>query len=48
MNHRSVPVVRRWVAVGAARRHHGDLDAVDELVEVVELLFERDFHGRLS
>src|SRR5262249_21022986 len=30
------------MAVGAARRHHRRLDTVDELVEVVELLLERD------
>ena len=37
---------RDQMAIGPSRRHHRGLDAVDELVQVVELFFERDFHGR--
>ena len=34
---------RDEMSVGAPRRHHRGLDAVDELVEIVELFLERDF-----
>ena len=48
---------RHEVAVSATRGHHRDLDAVDQLVEDVELFLERNFvvavliggigHGRI-